>query len=419
MKLKTLIAGAIVLPLTLSINQPVFADLVGYAKCDEEYINIRNSASLDGEVIGKIYNNGQVTIYEDESPTGWYKIKSGNVEGYIKDDYILTGEESYGVADEAGYKVAYVYPKVLIVRAQPNEDAREIDRVYEGQEVEVVDIEGDWAKVCLASDSYGYISEYYIDYKTYYGTAETLEEEQARLDEQWLAYLAAQQVAAEETYEEEYSGETVVDDYYDEDAYESGYDQPDEDWDYADYEPETYANESYSEPTTTYTTETEVVGYEEVTYYDETLESEVTYEEPIYEEVTVPVEEDSYEEPTYSYGGGQYIVDYAMNFVGNPYVYGGTSLTNGADCSGFVQSVFANFGISLNRTAASQSSNGYAVDLSEIQPGDLLFYDNGGYIGHVAIYAGNGVIVHASNPSSGITTSSYSYRSPVCARRCW
>src|SRR5699024_6084215 len=99
--------------------------------------------------------------------------------------------------------------------------------------------------------------------------------------------------------------------------------------------------------------------------------------------------------------------------------WGGTSLTEGADCSGFTQSVFANFGIGLARVAADQSYGGTAVDISSIQPGDLLFYSDGSSISHVAIYAGNGTIVHASNPESGITTSAYNYSTPVAARRYW
>jgi len=126
--------------------------------------------------------------------------------------------------------------------------------------------------------------------------------------------------------------------------------------------------------------------------------------------------------PTQTYAapagsGGADLVNYANQFVGNSYKWGGTSLTNGADCSGFVQSVYANYGYSLPRTAAQQSGAGTEVSLSDIQAGDLLFYSNGGDIGHVAIYEGNGQIVHASNSRDGIKTSSYDYRTPVKAVR--
>lgn len=106
---------------------------------------------------------------------------------------------------------------------------------------------------------------------------------------------------------------------------------------------------------------------------------------------------------------GQDIANYAVQFVGNPYVYGGTSLTNGADCSGFVQSVYRKFGYSLSRVASSQANDGRTVSINNIQPGDLVFYHG---FGHVAIYIGGGQVVHASNARSGIKISSYNY-SPI------
>lgn len=119
---------------------------------------------------------------------------------------------------------------------------------------------------------------------------------------------------------------------------------------------------------------------------------------------------------------GMTVTDYALKFVGNPYKYGGTSLTNGADCSGFVQSVYAQFGYSLPRTSREQAvSAGYmdiTVKESALQPGDLIFYaDNGGRVFHVALYIGNGNVVHAANSKKGITVSEYDYMKPYKARR--
>lgn len=119
----------------------------------------------------------------------------------------------------------------------------------------------------------------------------------------------------------------------------------------------------------------------------------------------------SYTAPTSS--NGQAVVDYASQFVGNPYVYGGTSLTNGADCSGFVMSVYAAFGVSLPHSSKSMRSVGYEVSTSEMQPGDIICYS-----GHVAIYAGNNTVVHASNKKEGIKyTSPASYKKIICVRR--
>ncbi len=108
------------------------------------------------------------------------------------------------------------------------------------------------------------------------------------------------------------------------------------------------------------------------------------------------------------------IVDYAVQFVGNPYVWGGTSLTNGADCSGFTMSVYKHFGISLSHSSRAQANEGDKITADQLQPGDLIFYANSsGTINHVAMYIGNGQVVHASSARTGIKISNYTYRTPV------
>ena len=109
------------------------------------------------------------------------------------------------------------------------------------------------------------------------------------------------------------------------------------------------------------------------------------------------------------------IVAYAKQYVGNPYVYGGTSLTNGADCSGFVMRVYEKFGISTGRNTRQQANNGREISVSEVQPGDLLFYGSGGEISHVGIYMGDNKIVHAANKNLGITIGRSDYRTPIKA----
>ena len=111
------------------------------------------------------------------------------------------------------------------------------------------------------------------------------------------------------------------------------------------------------------------------------------------------------------------MVQYAKQFVGNPYVWGGASLTNGTDCSGFTMSIYKKYGVSLPHHAASQAQLGTKIDISSAQPGDLVFYAKNGSINHVAMYIGNGQVIHASSPKTGIKISSWNYRTPACIRR--
>ena len=123
----------------------------------------------------------------------------------------------------------------------------------------------------------------------------------------------------------------------------------------------------------------------------------------------------------YRYGKGvtdiqMEICEYARQFVGNPYRWGGTSLTKGADCSGFTLSVYANYGVSLPHSSKAQANCGTRIDLSELQPGDLVFY-GGKNIHHVAMYIGNGQVVHAQSTNTGIVVSSMNYNTPTRAVR--
>ena len=123
----------------------------------------------------------------------------------------------------------------------------------------------------------------------------------------------------------------------------------------------------------------------------------------------------------YRYGKGvtdiqMEICEFARQFVGNPYRWGGTSLTNGADCSGFTLSVYANYGVSLPHSSKAQANCGTRIDLSELQPGDLVFY-GGSNIHHVAMYIGNGQVVHAQSTNTGIVVSGMNYNTPTRAVR--
>ena len=394
-----------------------------FAQC-EEYINVRSEADENSEVVAKLYNDAAATVEETED-NGWYKITSGNAVGYVKAEYFATGEKAQEIASQVGYNVAVVNAEALNIRTAPSEESDVIDVAGQSDELEVVDTSEGWATVALGNDVYGFIHPDYCEYKTYYPTAVTLEEEAAREAAMRRAEEAKAQAAdlsyAEETTYEENTAEDVSDNentvsedttYIEE--------TPETDTPYTEA-PETdapYTEAPYTEVPETdapYTEAPETEVPETDAPYTEAPETEAPYTEA--PETDTPYTETPDTNSDSSLG--QQIADYAVQFVGNPYVYGGTSLTNGADCSGFTQSVMANFGIYLARTAADQSYGGTSVSISDIQPGDLLFYSDGGGISHVAMYIGGGQIVHAATESQGIIISNYNYDAPVCAARYW
>ena len=471
---------------------------LAFAQC-EEYINIRQEPDENGEVVAKIYNDNAATII---SKTGdWYQITSGNAFGYVKADYLVTGDEASAIAEKVQYHIARIHPEELYIRSEKSEESTAVGSVHQADEVDAVSYDnGAWIQIVADDGTKGYINAYYADYLTCYPGAETLEEEQDRLRNQadtsetgegsGQGAIYGVEKAAEYTepvsYDSESSSDTgsVADgsgnDGYTEssDSYDSGYSEENTDTSTADgsqdYSTDTSdsgsadstgsgdsytesdnstaeTDGSYSEPDNSYiepeAPETDASYSEPETSAPETdapytepetsaPETDAPYTEP---ETSAPETDAPYTEPGTSAPEteapeteapatedtssssvlGQQIASYAVQFVGNPYVYGGTSLTNGADCSGFVQSVFANFGIGLSRTAASQASGGTSVSFDSLQAGDLLFYSSSGSIDHVALYIGGGQIVHAANSASGIIISNAYYSTPVAARRYW
>lgn len=492
---------------------------LAFAQC-EEYINIRQEPDENSEVVAKIYNDNAATII---SKTGdWYQITSGNAFGYVKADYLVTGDEASAIAEKVQYHIARIHPEELYIRSEKSEESTAVGSVHQADEVDAVSYDnGAWIQIVADDGTKGYINAYYADYLTCYPVAETLEEEEDRLRNQadtsetsegsGQGAIYGVEKAAEYTepvsYDSESSSDTgsVADgsgnDGYTEssDSYDSGYSEENTDTSTADgsqdYSTDTSGDESwdnssdasddttwsdtsdsgsadstgsgdsytesdnstaetdgsYSEPDNSYiepeAPETDASYSEPETSAPETdapytepetsaPETDAPYTEP---ETSAPETDAPYTEPgtsapeteapeteapatedtSSSSDLGQQIASYAVQFVGNPYVYGGTSLTNGADCSGFVQSVFANFGIGLSRTAASQASGGTSVSFDSLQAGDLLFYSSSGSIDHVALYIGGGQIVHAANSASGIIISNAYYSTPVAARRYW
>lgn len=324
-----------------------------------DYVNIRSIPSTDGEIVGKLYNNSVGVLIEEED--GWYKMKSGSVEGYVKAEYFKTGDEAKRIADEVGNRIATVNTQTLFVRMEPTVDSKILGMVPDQEELTVLAEENGFVKVSIEEGD-GWVSMDYVILETEYVTAESVEEERARLEQEQRAKEEARKAAeaAEKKLREEEQKRAE----------------------------EKRAKEEAAK---------------------QAAEGEQQTEAPAQEETA------EVSAPAISSGSslGSAVANYAKQFVGNPYVYGGTSLTNGADCSGFVMSVYKNFGVSLPHSSSADRRVGYAVgSLAEAQPGDLICYS-----GHVAIYIGGGQIVHASTEATGIKISNATYRNILAIRR--
>ena len=250
-----------------SENEPEPFSLIGSLIVADvnDYVNIRQEPNTESEIVGKLYDDSVGNIIEISDD--WFYIESGKARGYVKSEYVLTGEAAINKAEEVGIKMARVNTTTLKVRMEPSTDAKVLGLVPDGDLLQVLELTEDFAKVSV-EEGEGYISLDYVELYTENVYAESKEEEEARLKkerEEREKAIAAANAAVNKKGNEGQAG-TV---------------------------------------SQTYTTDNSNAEL------------------------------------------GQQIVDYAVQFVGNPYVYGGTSLTNGADCSGFVQSVYADFGISL------------------------------------------------------------------------
>ena len=343
-----------------------------------DFVNIRSNASTDSEIVGKLYANGVGTVLEPENEMGWMKIRSGNAVGYIKAEYVATGSYAHQLASEVQEYKATIRTETLRVRAAPDLDSDVITLIGQGDELTILEeTDNGWLKVDTA-DGEGYISADYADVDVEYPEAKTTEEiaketaEAKKAEEEKIKAQKAQK-AAEEAKKKAEAARKAAEAAQTAEAQQAA--------EAAQRAAEAAANEATAaqesaDAAAKAAAEAEAAG-------------------------------------TSGSGKGQEVVNYAMQFIGNPYVWGGSSLTNGTDCSGFTMSVYAHFGVSLPHYDASQRSCGTAVgSLAEARPGDLICYS-----GHVGIYIGGGQIVHASNPRTGITVGTATYRNIVAIRR--
>lgn len=398
------------------------------ATVNTETLMVRKKASTDSDIIALVGDSQQLQVIDQED--GWVKVAVDNdVVGYVSSDYVdcetkFVEAESIetSTAREEAVQSALDRAdqmKEAAINAMNNADANEA--AYAAQEA-----------IVAAAEAKQLASEQELDYNV----QEIASTAVSSADEaQYAAYMAEQYQATAEAEAARQQAEAEAA-YAAQQQAQASQQQQNQNWTGDQTQQETQAPSTTTDTTTTpdYTT-----GDATTTPDYSTGDVTVTPDYGTGDTTTTPdyttgdttgsTTTDSSAPSGSDYTGDvpqsdasssdslrQSVVNYALQFVGNPYVYGGTSLTNGTDCSGFTQSVLANFGISISRTAASQSGGGTAVDMSNLQPGDLLFYDNGSGIGHVSMYIGNGQVVHASNEQTGIIVSNVDYRTACAAR---
>ena len=344
------------------------------------YVNLRAEPSVESEALGKLYNNSAATVLEtvlDEAGEEWYLVSSGSVENaYVKAEYVKVGDED--LARGVSSRYATVTATTLFVRTEPGTEASVLTMLPEGEDVVVYDAldEYGWYRVST-EEGLGYVSGDYVTVRTEFRVAESKEEEKERLEreeaERQAAAAAAE--AARKAREEEERKAAEAARKTQEEAAKAVARQQTQNAQQAQQKNDKVQGSSQGQSSSSFGSNT--------TAKPQTVSN------------------------------GQAVVNYAAQFVGNPYVYGGSSLTNGADCSGFVMSVYQAFGISLPHSSSALRSVGYGVSLDAIQPGDIVCYS-----GHVGIYAGNNTLLHASSPSTGIKYSSpVTYREILAIRR--
>lgn len=362
-----------------------------------DYVNVRKKPNTDSKVVGKLYRGSAAKIVKKVGD--WVKIKSGQVEGYIMSDYLAIGYSAEKMVDKFGTKIATINTETLKVREAKNTDCAVLTLVSGEESFEVIREDKDWVKIMVDGDTKGFVSKEYVDITVKFKKAVSIEEEREAARKKAAAEAAAARAEQEAQQRQQQQASS-----------NSGSS--------SSSSSSSSSGSSSSSSSSGSSSHKNSNGSSSSSHKSSSSgSSNKSSSSSSSHKSSGGGNSSNGSGDVIGSGDGSAIASYALQFVGNPYVYGGTSLTNGTDCSGFTMSVFRKFGISLPRTSGSQSGVGRKISVSEARAGDLIFYARNGHVNHVALCIGGGRVVHASNPSVGITTSNIGYRTPYCARR--
>ena len=406
------------------IENPDYNGLVlAYAN---DYENLYESPDTNSAVLGKLYKNSVAKVLETTTVNNdkWYKVSSGSLTAYIRAAQVL-GKEELGLDDS---EITHSFATIintdnLRLRSKPDIDARTLTLLSEGATYSVIGEDGDFLKLQVDDDLVGYAFKDYMSVDTKFNEAISIEEENTILAEKKQREKEAQEAIAK--LESDRAKESSAQLAKNSESVKETTKKETEKKESTKKESKTEENttkESSKKESTKKETETSTASTKakETTAQETKLADNTTVEKSKKETTKQETESKKSKKETKAAtvpAGGderEAIVAYAKQFLGNPYKYGGTSLTEGCDCSGFTMQVYLKFGYSIGRDSRTQSNaSGSSIDASSLKKGDLIFYASEDTINHVGIYIGDGKIIHSSNARTGITISPANYRSPA------
>jgi len=415
------------------------------------YLNVRKAPGTEEDVIGKLQGDSACDILEN-TESGWCKISSGGIEGYINSEFVLTGEDAKKKAMDLVKLRAVIQTDSMNIRKEPSTSSDVVGQALSNERYEVLGQSEGWVQIPA-----GYLSTDYV--KLEYGLNEA-----RKLDLKAMIFNLYKNIGISDVdnylnvrEEPNENGKIIAkmpskaagnilettDGWYKiqsgnitgfvkSDYILTGQAAKDEALQVAELMAivNTDMLNARTEPSTDSKIWTQISNNERYPVLKqidgwiqiELEENSSAYVSTDYVDVRYALPEAIKFSPLEEKANAQasfraQVVNYALQFLGNPYVWGGTSLTKGADCSGFTMSVYAHFGIGLPHYSGSQAGMGKVVKSSDMRPGDLIYYaDSKGTINHVSMYIGNGQIVHAASRRSGIKISTWNYRTPVKIR---